>query len=222
MFRSRQFRLRLGRADWWFARIIANHDDFHIDVRDFLKGAPILDARGDLIGSRGTGVFEITAVNDVRAVGETSGWADEGEARAHVRSGAERNMASVFRRIQSAIGEFVGGVIGIEENIGQPEIAGDDAVAFFDRGAVKKKGRHPFPRIGIGLPKIDKRLRETIVPHRVAPCFLPTHLQGSAAIEIGNWERNEALDQIRIEHGGESRRKKVLAEDCVRFVFELE
>ena len=91
----------------------------------------------------------------MRAVREKPSRTDEGKARTHVRSGAERNVAGVFRCGNFVIGEFVRSVIGIEKNVGKPEIAGDDAITLFHRRTIEKKRGHPFSKAQ--FPEIDKR-----------------------------------------------------------------
>jgi len=50
----------------------------------------------------------------------------------------------------------------------------------------------------------------------------PSHFERAPTVEIRDWQRKEALQQIRVKHRGECGRKKILAEDVVRFVFESE
>ena len=68
----------------------------------------------------------------------------------------------------------------------------------------------------ISRPKIDKGAGEAVVAYDVAPCFFPTHFQGAPTIKTSDRKRDDALDEIRIKHGGEGRGKKILAQDLVR------
>ena len=182
--------------------------------------ANVFDAGDDFQSSRGSGILEVTAIDDVGAVGKPAGWTYESKTGTHMRGGTEGNVASRLCDGQAVLGDFVGGVLCIKENVGKVEIASDDSIAFFDGRTVQEKRRDPFRRVR--RPKLNERTRETIITHCIAPGFLPSQFERTPAIEIRNWERKEALHQIRVKHRGECGRKKILAEDVVRFVFEFE
>src|SRR4030095_12454891 len=72
------------------------------------------------------------------------------------------------------------------------------------------------------LPKSHEPSDETVVAHCVPPRLLPSDFERAPAVEIRDWKGKEALHQIRVKHRGECRRKKIPAQDVMRFVFEFE
>ena len=155
------------------------------------EGAPFIDAGHDFEGRGGAGVFEIAAIHNVSPIGKTASRAHIRETRAHMSSSAERNVAGDFCRSLVRRAEFHRGVFYIEKTVGDAQIAGHDALAFFDGRSVEKKRGHPLLRII--RPKIDKRARETIIPHSVAPGFFPSAFQCLSAIEISNRNGQKTL-----------------------------
>src|SRR5207247_5983091 len=71
------------------------------------------------------------------------------------------------------------------------------------------------------LPEIEKRLGEAIGVHGVTPRIFPAALQPAAAVEKQNAKWQKPLDQIRVKHRGDGRRKKILAENGLASFREL-
>src|SRR6266481_1744032 len=96
VFWLRRFWRRRRWVNGLLAWIVADHNDFHIHVGDLMlrQRAPFLDSGRNLISRGCSRILEITAVDDVRAVGEPTCGAYEREARAHMRCGTERDMAT--------------------------------------------------------------------------------------------------------------------------------
>jgi hypothetical protein len=62
-----------------------------------------------------------------------------GHILGQLRSGTQGNMASSLRSAHIVIGELVGSVVGIEENIRETEIAGNDPITLSTDVPLRKK-----------------------------------------------------------------------------------